>query len=687
MPSGARVAGAASSCSSAFSCCRWQREPHRRKPAPACTAVTATVVEPGLLERAKANPKQRFRVIVQSAAEREGGGDAFDTSRARRAAAQQDESRCRQREAGDKAYSKGKAKAERARASAERDSWHARREEAKRSASRLAASSTTGSTSSTASRWRCPVGGSSGSLAAGPRSSPRTSRSSCRIDCLRSDGSTSLVTSTSKQLWAYESGVSTALDGAPRPCRRSRSSTRASTRTCPTSPGAASRSSTSSARASRTRSRDGRGHGSFVAGIAAGSARDYAGAAPNAPLVSLDVMDDSGSGRTSDVIAATEWISGTMSKYNIRVVNYSLHGGGTSTLLRRSAEQGGLEAVVRRRRRRRGGGQLRQGRGPERRAVRSRQQPVRDHGRRDRHRRHLQDLRRRSCSVVGVRPHSDGFWKPEICAPGRYMVGPIPMGSTLAVEKATKIRAAGYIELSGTSFSAPVVAGIVAQILARNPTDAGPGQGRAHAAGPAVPRAETRTRAASVRSTRSERCISSTRRPTRTQALNKFLHDGCSPARRSSTRSAGRTLARADVSWDAVSWTRRLLERRVVGCGLLERCLLDGRFLDATSPGATSPGRTPVTTQVLRTVPVSRLTPERRARGGGGSGASLTARRHSMKGRPERPALHHFHLVSPFRGNSNGGTPTGGCPSARVGIPFETATQGFDLRHRRRPAA
>ena len=74
--------------------------------------------------------------------------------------------------------------------------------------------------------------------------------------------------------------------------------------------------------------RDGRGHGSFVAGIAAGSARDYAGAAPNAPLISLDVMDDSGSGRTSDVIAASEWIFRNHVKYNIGVVNYSLHGGG-----------------------------------------------------------------------------------------------------------------------------------------------------------------------------------------------------------------------------------------------------------------------------------------------------------------------------------------------------------------------
>ena len=53
---------------------------------------------------------------------------------------------------------------------------------------------------------------------------------------------------------------------------------------------------------------DGRGHGTFVAGIAAGAADGYTGAAPRRRLVSLDVMDDNGVARTSDVIAAAQWI-------------------------------------------------------------------------------------------------------------------------------------------------------------------------------------------------------------------------------------------------------------------------------------------------------------------------------------------------------------------------------------------
>src|SRR5438128_1440032 len=69
----------------------------------------------------------------------------------------------------------------------------------------------------------------------------------------------------------------------------------------------------------------GYGHGTFVAGIAAGSAPGYAGATPTAPLVSIDVMNDEGMALTSDVIAACDWIVAHKAQYNIRVANFSLH--------------------------------------------------------------------------------------------------------------------------------------------------------------------------------------------------------------------------------------------------------------------------------------------------------------------------------------------------------------------------
>src|SRR4030095_11949981 len=49
---------------------------------------------------------------------------------------------------------------------------------------------------------------------------------------------------------------------------------------------------------------DGRGHGTMVAGVAAGSAPGRAGAAPTAAIVSLDVMDDHGRARRSDGVCA-----------------------------------------------------------------------------------------------------------------------------------------------------------------------------------------------------------------------------------------------------------------------------------------------------------------------------------------------------------------------------------------------
>ena len=73
------------------------------------------------------------------------------------------------------------------------------------------------------------------------------------------------------------------------------------------------------------------GHGTHVAGILAGSGAasatlesPYAGAAPAVDIVALKVLDAKGAGRTSDVIAALEWVAANHAAYNIKVVNMSL---------------------------------------------------------------------------------------------------------------------------------------------------------------------------------------------------------------------------------------------------------------------------------------------------------------------------------------------------------------------------
>ncbi|HWS86655.1 MAG TPA: S8 family serine peptidase [Pyrinomonadaceae bacterium] len=75
---------------------------------------------------------------------------------------------------------------------------------------------------------------------------------------------------------------------------------------------------------------DAYGHGSHVASTAAGSDKVrgaggfFGGIAPNATLVSLRVLDSQGRGRTSWVLAAINWLMAHGQKYRVRVVNLSL---------------------------------------------------------------------------------------------------------------------------------------------------------------------------------------------------------------------------------------------------------------------------------------------------------------------------------------------------------------------------
>jgi len=73
------------------------------------------------------------------------------------------------------------------------------------------------------------------------------------------------------------------------------------------------------------------GHGSHVAGIIAGNGFDSNGArsgiAPNARIVVLKVLNRTGSGSISDVIAALDYVVDHQSELNIRVVNLSVASG------------------------------------------------------------------------------------------------------------------------------------------------------------------------------------------------------------------------------------------------------------------------------------------------------------------------------------------------------------------------
>ena len=135
------------------------------------------------------------------------------------------------------------------------------------------------------------------------------------------------TTYTSSQLWPYESGVaslwpSTVASATQGPAIAIVDS---GVDTARTDFGTRVLTQVNLSSLTPTAKGDGRGHGTFVAGIAAGSAPGYAGAAPAAPIVSIRVMDNYGKALTSDVVNACQWILANKSKYNIRVANFSLH--------------------------------------------------------------------------------------------------------------------------------------------------------------------------------------------------------------------------------------------------------------------------------------------------------------------------------------------------------------------------
>ncbi|MDT5261216.1 MAG: serine protease AprX, partial [Acidobacteriota bacterium] len=70
------------------------------------------------------------------------------------------------------------------------------------------------------------------------------------------------------------------------------------------------------------------GHGTHVAGLAAGFDRvkggAYSGVATDAKLIDLRVLDAKGTGQTSWLLAALDWLAANYTTYNVRVVNISL---------------------------------------------------------------------------------------------------------------------------------------------------------------------------------------------------------------------------------------------------------------------------------------------------------------------------------------------------------------------------
>jgi serine protease AprX len=211
------------------------------------------------------------------------------------------------------------------------------------------------------------------------------------------------------------------------------------------------------------------GHGTMVAGVAAGASSAYPGVAQNAPLVDVRISDRNGLSYASDVIAGLDWILANKDKYNIRVVNMSISQEALSPFaydpLNRAVERlwlNGITVVA---------AAGNHGTGSE---VDMSHAPGNDPfvitvGAVDQH----------QTTATGddtIAPWSayghtgDGFQKPEVSAPGRYLIMPVPADAEIAKALPERVTGPGYMWMSGTSFATPVVAGAAAQIRARNPS-------------------------------------------------------------------------------------------------------------------------------------------------------------------------------------------------------------------------
>ncbi|WP_206460114.1 S8 family peptidase [Anaerovorax sp. IOR16] len=77
----------------------------------------------------------------------------------------------------------------------------------------------------------------------------------------------------------------------------------------------------------RTTPYDDDGHGTHVAGIAAGNgfvSQKFVGTAPCSDLISIKALNGEGNGTTSDILAAMQWVINNRRLYGIRVINLSL---------------------------------------------------------------------------------------------------------------------------------------------------------------------------------------------------------------------------------------------------------------------------------------------------------------------------------------------------------------------------
>src|SRR4051794_3547627 len=212
------------------------------------------------------------------------------------------------------------------------------------------------------------------------------------------------------------------------------------------------------------------GHGTFVAGLIAGTGAASNGAitgeAPGAKLVSLKIAGRDGSTDVIKVLEALEWIVTFKDTYGIRIVNMSLgfdsHQSYTVDPLEFAVERVWNDGVV-----------VVTAAGNGGNAPGTVTAPGSDPfvitvgASNDKTTIANNDDKLATFSSSG--PTSDGFAKPDLLAPGRSVVSSRSPGSNIDTSYPDSAIGATYAKGSGTSFSTALVSGAAALVLARTP--------------------------------------------------------------------------------------------------------------------------------------------------------------------------------------------------------------------------
>jgi len=211
------------------------------------------------------------------------------------------------------------------------------------------------------------------------------------------------------------------------------------------------------------------GHGTHLAGIIAGHGTEFRGVAPDARLVDIRVLDQSGEGTLRSVVAGFEWLLDNRVALGIRVLNLSFGTTQTSSYhadllaaLAESAWFAGITVVA--------------AAGNEGDDIGTISTPGADPfiitagSFDDQGTRNEQDDRQSAFSSRG--PTTDGFTKPDVLAPGRRVVSLRSAGSQAAPlqpdgdpGRSGKNSNNLYTRMSGTSVSSAMVTGVAALVL------------------------------------------------------------------------------------------------------------------------------------------------------------------------------------------------------------------------------